>query len=206
MVNGKLSGGGPGNRQVARLVRSVVDSRLEHKYFDNVTTAYSSFGGATAGILHWTPVPQGTAAGERIGVKIEPCKFTFRFDAALAGGSVRRARLIVFQWMMNDNVAVPTAGAILQNTTTANELLCSNYRIVMNRQFHILSDESFVLNPTTYTSIHRQHTHRNLRQMSYDAGVTFGIGQVYTMWILDSPASPGDLRVDMGARLEFTDA
>jgi hypothetical protein len=208
MANGKRSNGGGARdpKQVARLVRSVVDSKLEHKYFDNVTTTYNSFGGATAGILHWTPVPQGTAAGERVGTRIDPVKFSFRYDALLNGGSIRRARLILFQWMMNDNTSVPTAGDILQNTTTAKELLCSQYRIVMNRQFHILLDESFTINPTTYTSVHGQRTFKNLRKMSYDAGATFGIGQIYSMWVLDSPLSPGDLDVDMGARLEFTDA
>jgi hypothetical protein len=207
MANGKKAkSGGKSDRKVAQLVRSVVDSRLERKYFDNVTTSYSAFGGATAGLLRWTPVPQGTAAGERVGVKIDPAKFSFRFNAALGGGSIRRARLIVFQWMMNDNSTVPVAGDILQNTLSANELLCSQYRIVLNRQFHVLTDESFTLNPTTYTSVHGQRTFKNLRKISFDAGSVFGIGHVYSMWILDSPASPGDLRVDMGARLEYTDA
>lgn len=208
MTNGKAKqGGGVRNREVARLVRSVVDSKLEHKYFGANVNGYNSFGAGTAGLLRWTSVLQGTDAGQRIGTRYDPVRFDFNYSLTYGGAGVsRRARLILFQWMGNDAAYVPTAADILEYTATPGDLLVSDYVIALKRQFHVLADMSFDLNQTTKLTAHGRHSSKNLRKMITDAGSVYGIGAVYSMWVCDAAASPGDVRVDMAIRLTFTDA
>lgn len=183
----------------------------ELKIFTTQFTSVNSFGGATALLNSWSAVSQGVSSIERVGQKIQPAKFEAHVNLGLSAGLTggRFVRVLFFQWFEDDNVLIPTAVDILQDTASGAELVNSPFKRTARRLFKILYDNTFVLYdaaPAKRTIVSRSHSQMTPITYSNDGTAIGGVSQIYSLVCSDSPVSPGDVNLSVAVKLAYADS
>lgn len=198
-------------QEVSSMITNKVEQKAElktHDVFYNEEELVIS-----PSIADMSTITQGDNFNERIGVKVDlqslyiKLRFT-KFD------STQFIRVVVFQWFMERDTAVPTWYDIMQYPASTNPTL--KYEFIspisvskgFNKQFRILKDVTLDLdsdNPIQTLSMYINKGFR--KRIDYNSSTSVsGTGHIWLMMISDSIGSIGSRPTVSGVvRSRFTD-
>jgi hypothetical protein len=164
------------------------------KLFDS--TASTQNASTTATLVPLSGPAQGTAVNQRTGDTVRLCdRLVLNYTTSSQNADVfNTVRVIVFQWIPNTALTVPTAASILQN---ANNIL-SPYDFQNSNQYRILYDAVHLMSGTAAgpTSAGNQGFYgelslsRALKLLEFATGAVTGSNQLYLMFLSDSALLP----------------
>jgi hypothetical protein len=175
-------------------VRSVIKS-IEPKYFDFLSLANSIGAGAT--LFGVGGVPQGSAQSNRIGDFISVRRLYLNYSLYIANADiVTTVRIILFRWIPNSGLLLPTVAALLEAPSSSNVL--SHYNFQNQQNYEVMWEKQFravgtATNPTTASNFGATGLSlpvgRNPDQ-EYGLGATSGSNQLFFLAISDSALTP----------------
>jgi hypothetical protein len=138
-------------RKVKKMVKAMVDARIEVKFFDTFTTAYTYL--SYVGLLKTlSNISEGTTISTRNGDQIRPARLELQWSAYFVPGSTVASatsnivRVVLLRWHQNDADWVPSMGDIFaytgSNYTEAiNSPFNYNSTMAMQKLFTVLYDK-----------------------------------------------------------------
>ncbi len=183
-----------GNQSVAKIVKQVLNSQEEKKFF---LSSFSSGVDSTLQNVDMSAVPQGTTASSRIGASIKLSALHLKWVAHL-GDTTNLLRVIIHHWKPNDAVDVPQASEIFQTSGVLAPLL----KIKPNR-FTVLVD--LLISLDTYHPMKTGSLDLKLGQLvSYVPGLDTGMNHLYLSILSDSGGVPNPT-FEFVASMVYTD-
>ena len=165
----------------------------ESKFFDlTVNTSPST----TGSISRLSGVPQGVGATQREGDALSLTHVILNYKLVTQNSDIfTTTRLIVFQWKINDNLAVPTLGSILQGASSTTNMYnwqdSANYIVMWDKTFF----QSGITTAPTDSGLQGETgcvipitTIR--RKITFNAGATSGTNHLYLLTLSDSIIAP----------------
>lgn len=192
-------------KKIKAIVREELKEDVEVKY---LLTNHQSLSIDTTGELYsLTNVSQGTGDSNRIGDEIKISALELRINA-LYGDTTNYLRIIVFQWLANDDISAPIVGDVLYDASSSIPYVLSYYNNdTLGSDYSVLYDKVHSLN-NTYKTNFSQNIFIPMKyakkKVQYVAGTTNGSHKLYILLCSDSGAIP-HVTVNMVARLTYVD-
>jgi hypothetical protein len=209
-------------------VRSIENRSTETKYFNTKIAAATTV--STAGTMYpLSKVPQGVGRSERVGDRAKAVSLTFKYTITVgAPGLVAGAdqyntvRVVVFKWLLDDAVAAPVTGNILDvisSDTVTNQL----YNFDARADFRILYDKTHIVFSTpVYTGAATRWDHgvdgtftcekpivlgqgMGGPDLDWEGNGLTGQGMYYVLLVSDSAFTPNPT-CEAGFQLHYKDA
>lgn len=169
-------------KDVKRIVKEYEKSVSENKYSDITSTLASlDYNGQSVDV---SSVAQGTTDSTRIGDQLKPT--SLRLAYWLNGESFSSiVRVIVFRWLPDTGLGVPSVANILQHYGSALGVL-SPFIHDTRSQFNILYDKVHkVSNSGGSELVHVDATIKTAKLIQYNAAGVTGLGRIYAIFITD---------------------
>lgn len=198
-------------REARKAATKVATKLGELKYYDSGQSyAQVDRGGS---FNNCSNVSQGVAQSDRVGDAIVQKFMTVAVDAYYNLGVTNvgyKLRIVVFRWLVDTASSAPSLGALFDATSVGTYLItCARYNWTDKRQkeFFILSDETFALNPSTDLVYRKKIDLKNYKQF-FQPGASTGMGQIYVLLVADDAtgAHVPDIQAQAAIRLYYTDA
>lgn len=187
-------------------VKRMIVGQLEKKYWDIGGNYQIDTNGTVVAL---TNIPQGSDDQSRDGEQIRLIKSSLRI-VVKNGDNQNFLRFIIFRWLDNTNLALPTIPQVLQGSASVGAGILSDYNFDNKRagQFQVLYDKVFTVatggpsivfkkDKSYYPTIPINFTDIN--------GQNHGTGKLYLLMLSDSNAVAHPT-VDMFHRTVFHDA
>jgi len=164
----------------------------ELKLFDSTQALTPS---TTGNISKISSIPQGVGVRQREGDSLEIKSLTINLEISLQNADIFcTTRIIFFQWKTNDNLLAPTVAQILESVATT-----SMYNWANSGDYLILDDFTIYQSGTAAAPCDsglQGFTGRVIplapakRKLTYNAGATTGINQLYILTLSTSIIAP----------------
>jgi hypothetical protein len=141
-------------------------------------------------IQNLSAMTQGVAQSQRVGDRcsLEAMALKYCFYPNSTNGNA--VRIVLFQWLQNNSVTVPTSALVLQYNTVAYASLAPyQFTGAKDELFAIVYDKLHSIDPGSSPAIGQAEISLKGRDVSFDQAATTGIGHIYSLIISDAAAS-----------------
>jgi len=184
------------NRQIARVVKSMLNSSYEIKAYD---TAISSTIDNTGSFTDLLVPSSGTLNYQRIGNSVSLKKLIVRCNFTVADSS-NILRMVLLRWHPSSTSDVPQVAELLNSTSNPLAM----YIIQKPSRFKVIYDQ--IITVDTYNPIKSLDFELDLNgKVSFDTGVTTGSEHLYLFLQSDSGAASHPLFNYYGSVLYYDD-
>lgn len=171
----------------ASQVKQIIQQQSEKKRVDTAASSTVDFNGT---VINLCDPAVGDSNNQKTGIRITPTSTQARI-AVTAADATNLMRIVIFRWLLDDTVTVPTAAMIFENTGAVQAPL-SPFASGNRERFNVLYDKlvSVSTNGPAVVSWEDIITHsKNKDTVFSSSGVTTGTGKLYCVFISDSGAA-----------------
>lgn len=203
----------PLSKNMKKEVKSLVARQMkgEPKWYVTVGSTNVTYNGT---LVRLSSVPQSAGASNdttRIGDQIQPSSLQLNYTFYNIGAPgvnpyESDCRVIVFRWLVDDSLSVPTAGLIV-NSTGGVSAAISTFNHDQRGNFEVLYDKLHLISNSTIQPSNkpvRASIKVKTKPVKYVAGATNGLNNLYLMIIGDSDTAT-DPYFGYYAQLNFQD-